>query len=270
LLRQFEAWFQQMLQLIRLLGRQVLSPLIRRFPPIIDDALEELGKRSLARTLWGERWLANAFTTPGPEEGIELTAWAVAESGVGLLTIGAAITLGVLAVYTWVNVVAPVWLAFRNESPNAAVMMNAQRELLTRGGAYAGMPVDLLNLWRPNPTIKAINAGNTERQNAIVDLNVAPAGSAGTGARDVDDSTIEDFRSLIDKRPPPKSRALSSSDAPKQSATFDEASLQRERMNASISGDMDRYNQLIEQHRTLYKARGVDPCRSGFFPEGCR
>jgi hypothetical protein len=54
-----------------------------------------------------------------------------------------------------------------------------------------------------------------------------------------------------------------------KSDPLDEAALQRERMNAITSGNMDRYNELIQQHRKLYKLHGIDPCKSGFFPQGC-
>ena len=48
-----------------------------------------------------------------------------------------------------------------------------------------------------------------------------------------------------------------------------EAALQRERLKAITSGDMAKYNRLIEKHRQIYQQRGVDPCGSHWFPQGC-
>jgi hypothetical protein len=53
------------------------------------------------------------------------------------------------------------------------------------------------------------------------------------------------------------------------SISFNEADLQRQRLNAVNSGDIETYNRLIDKHRLLYKQHGIDPCRSGFFPQGC-
>lgn len=52
-------------------------------------------------------------------------------------------------------------------------------------------------------------------------------------------------------------------------APLDEARLQAQRVEAAMSGDVARYNRLVEEHKRLYKERGVDPCQSGFFPQGC-
>jgi hypothetical protein len=60
------------------------------------------------------------------------------------------------------------------------------------------------------------------------------------------------------------------SNAPVRAPTIlNEASLQRQRMNALSRGDMDTYNRLIQQHRALYRENNVDPCASSFFPQGC-
>lgn len=48
-----------------------------------------------------------------------------------------------------------------------------------------------------------------------------------------------------------------------------EARLQRERLAVIARGDTSEYNRLIGRHRELYALRGVDPCKSGFFPQGC-
>lgn len=48
-----------------------------------------------------------------------------------------------------------------------------------------------------------------------------------------------------------------------------EAALQRERLDAIIGGDSASYNRLVQEHREIYGSHGVDPCQSGFFPQGC-
>jgi hypothetical protein len=59
--------------------------------------------------------------------------------------------------------------------------------------------------------------------------------------------------------------------APPQTSTeiFDEADLQIKRMNAIARGDMVEYNRLLEAHRRLYREHNINPCTSGFFPQGC-
>lgn len=44
-----------------------------------------------------------------------------------------------------------------------------------------------------------------------------------------------------------------------------EYQLQRQRMEAPAS----QWPALIQQHKEIYRQRGVDPCHSGFFPQGC-
>lgn len=64
----------------------------------------------------------------------------------------------------------------------------------------------------------------------------------------------------------------SSSGAPADSALNDagwEARLQRQRLEAISQGDTDSYNRLIQEHREVYSQHDVDPCTSGFFPQGC-
>jgi hypothetical protein len=69
---------------------------------------------------------------------------------------------------------------------------------------------------------------------------------------------------LPDNRP-----SLEADPTTEPASSFDEAALKKERYEAITGGDTIRYNQLIEEHRALYKQFGVDPCKSGFFPEGC-
>ena len=56
----------------------------------------------------------------------------------------------------------------------------------------------------------------------------------------------------------------------RKSSALDEGALQAQRLSAITSGNIDRYNQLIEDHIALYKQHGIDPCQSGFFPQGCQ
>lgn len=51
--------------------------------------------------------------------------------------------------------------------------------------------------------------------------------------------------------------------------TLDESALQAQRFAAINRGDTAEYNRLVEEHRKLYQRYGVDPCTSGFFPQGC-
>jgi hypothetical protein len=46
-----------------------------------------------------------------------------------------------------------------------------------------------------------------------------------------------------------------------------EAALQRDRLRAAVN--IDQYNQLIKEHLAIYRKRGVDPCGSHWFPQGC-
>jgi hypothetical protein len=51
-------------------------------------------------------------------------------------------------------------------------------------------------------------------------------------------------------------------------APIDEVAMQAERLQSI--GNITKYNRLIEEHRKIYRDHGIDPCTSGFFPQGCQ
>jgi len=174
--------------------------------------------------------------------GVDMLADAAGTSGAATAG-GSAIELGGLGVLGWVAVIV-------------ALMFLLSLVLLYLSPLYTDPPPPALPHWadaiRQAPSeetlreLRQLPEGNDANQN---ESQLSPA-------QQLNKEIIErggTFPGML-----PKGRAL------------DEGALQRQRMDAIISGDMNRYNQLIEEHRALYKKYGVDPCKSGFFPQGCQ
>ena len=136
-------------------------------------------------------------------------------------------------------------------------MSNVQREILTRGGSYPGMPPNLGRFWTPGPEEQA-------RLMILHQLNAAPATSAGTAAHDVDDQTTDDYASLIGL--PSNTGGSAPVSQPQTSDGLDAAALQRERLRAIQNGDINGYNSLLQQHGQQIHERKGDPGASGFYP----
>jgi hypothetical protein len=94
-----------------------------------------------------------------------------------------------------------------------------------------------------------------------------PGGAASDGADYDALAAIAEMQYILRKYLAPELRGTSPEIRPTDS--LNEASLQAQRMRALQVGNMTEYNRLIEAHRNLYRTRGVDPCRSAFFPQGC-
>jgi len=271
--------------LIRLLGQQVLRPLMSYFPDF-GRTLLELGKRSLLLARRGAPYLPEmeemvSFVPPSAARGIVISDWALAEFGVGATVITVLVLVGYL-IYS----VAPPVLGFleylRNEAAYRALVSQADREILERDGAYRGMPLDLGRNWVPDQ-------GAQERLNRVLDDIVADPTRGGPGK-----DGLDPLRSLIGAKSNQQQSTLPSSGhsstatsnsplsgevgsversnnssvfqspgaAVNAASRLDEAALQGERLRAL--SDFSKYNQLVQEHRALYQKYGVDPCKSGF------
>lgn len=285
LLRSVLGWLIAMisvlLQVVRWLGQQIL-----RF---IVPAIEELGSRGLVlgvgkRGAW--KWVWRGFTSAGPEEGIaasfELAG--IVELVTGLIAV--TFIAGLIAI--------PILIYLNNarlDREQQSYLLEINRELLNRGGFVHGMPPDLGRNWIPGP-------GEQEALKKLLDLSVSPSTSAGPGDAD-DQGQINDLQKLnalrADHAAPTGGAArdlrraspnLSSNPGPSSSVkpspmsngpgtvrgasdVLNEGDLQAKRLAAIARGDIGEYNRLIEEHKALYKKHGIDPCASGFFPQGC-
>jgi hypothetical protein len=234
----------------------------------LSDALEELGNRAWSLSKWG----LGGFAPAGAEEGFFVSQLAIVELGVGLTTVIGGIAFAAFLIATVAPPIAAYLEYVNNEADYKAYFSNVQREILDYGGYYPGIPADLGRIW-------TADRAQQERLKAILNLDTTPATAAGPGL--ADDQTTDDLQSLIKNSPRSNMstssnnrtgsvQSVRSSSVPRSTESIDEAAMQRARLNTITSGDIARYNQLIEEHKVLYRKHGVNPCKSGFFPQGCQ
>jgi hypothetical protein len=101
--------------------------------------------------------------------------------------------------------------------------------------------------------------------------SISPAGGQDTSDLSPTSSDLDRLNEFPceDCRSESSAHKTTANSSSKHRVPFDEGALQRARMQAISNGDMDAYNRLIQKHIEIYKQHGVDPCKSGFFPQGC-
>jgi hypothetical protein len=226
----------------------------------LRNALQELGRRAWALRKWGA-----SLAPAGPEEGI------IVRSGIRALAseifgeCGAAVILGVS-----VAVVAAFVIGLVVTSVVIPLALN-------RNIPVPPMPSGIPSFWSPNSPARLL-PDYSRYQRAL-----------SSGHDLITDYPSEDRQKLTDvqqalvgqKRSTSSSPSLSLSAPVSQSLPrhnsggnysvqisdgLDDAALQLQRLRAIQSGDINGYNNLLQQHGQQIKESGRDPGSSGFYP----
>jgi hypothetical protein len=142
-------------------------------------------------------------------------------------------------------------------------LLKALRTSLGFGGIIAALMAAIAALLAVATTQFCAGASTVREPDTFPVQSLPAFFGAGSNETPLDSRTSSDVQGS----------AASSTSAPSQPNSSPppewEARLQRERMQAIIENDSNRYNRLIQEHRKIYSQYGVNPCTSGFFPQGC-